>query len=37
MLSGGDDITNDVITLSTCFSMFENVPMEANFLDDNKP
>ena len=22
MLIGGDDITNDVITLGTCFSMF---------------
>ena len=22
MLSGGDDISNDIITLGTCFSMF---------------
>ena len=25
MLIGGDDISNDVITLCTCFSMFVNI------------
>ena len=26
MLSGGDDIGNDIITLGTCFSMFVYIP-----------
>ena len=27
MLIGGDDISNDAITLGTCFSMFVYIPL----------
>ena len=31
MLIGGDDISNDVITLGTCFSMFVYIPTRFRF------
>ena len=37
MLIGGDDISNDVITLCTCFSMFVNIrTFEQAILYDNE-
>ena len=37
MLVGGDDISNDVITLCTCFSMFVNIrTFEQAILYDNE-
>ena len=31
MLIGGDDVSNDVITLSTCFSMFVYIRVRFGF------
>ena len=32
MLSGGDDISNDVITIGTCFSMFVYIRTRFRFV-----
>ena len=32
MLIGGDDISNDVITLGTCFSMFVHIHARFSFV-----